>query len=171
MAKTLESLEAQIMQKIYSMLQNHTNMWLIIALASEDCDNTILISADKIEEQLTDILWDGYDDNFEIIKNNLDKLLKIKSQYKTTNVFNDGIYMIHWNDITRYMSNDEFAHGDCDCENFMAIINFVYDKLINNVNMYVKVLQEYMTDSKKCDAVDGLLNLMLSLQTIRKIQE
>lgn len=171
MTNILENLETRIMQEIHSMLKNNTNMWLIVDLDNEDCDSVSIISADKIEHELTEILWDGFDNNFKVVKYNLDKLLEIKSQYKDVNILNDGIYMMHCNDITSYMSRDEFYDADYDCEPFMNVINHVYDKLINNVNMYVKVLQEYMTDSRKCDDVERLLNLMLSLQTIRKIRE
>lgn len=171
MAKTLEMLEIRIMQEIHSMLKNHSNMWLIVDLDNEDCDSVSLVSADKIEHELTEILWDGFDNNFKIVKDNLDKLLEIKSQYKDVNILNDGIYMMNCNDITSYMGRDEFYDADCDSEPFMNVINHVYDKLINNVNMYVDVLQDYMTDSRKCDDVERLLNLMLALQTVRKIRE
>lgn len=172
MAKeTLERLEDKIKIEIHNMLKNNTNMWVLVDLDNEDCDSTTLVSADKIEHELTEILWDGFDNNFKVVKDNLDKLLEIKSQYKDVNILNDGIYMMNCNDITSYISRDEFCDADCDCEPFMNVINHVYDKLINNVNMYVKVLQEYMTDSRKCDDVERLLNLMLSLQTIRRIRE
>lgn len=171
MTNILENLETRITQEIHSMLKNNTNMWLIVDLDNEDCDSTTLVSADKIEHELTEILWDGFDNNFKVVKYNLDKLLEIKSQYKDVNILNDGIYMMNCNDITSYISRDEFYDADCDSEPFMNVINHVYDKLINNVNMYVKVLQEYMTDSRKCDDVERLLNLMQSLQTVRKIRE
>lgn len=167
---TLELLENCIMTEIHNMLEDHTDLWLIIALDNEDCDSTYMVSADGIEHELREVLWNGFDNNFKVFKNNLNKLLELKSK-NSANILNDGVYIMNYNDIVDYMNRDEFYNADCDREAFTKVINVVYDKLINNVNMYVKVLQEYMTDSRKCDDVERLLNLMLSLQAVKKIRE
>ena len=168
--KTLELLENCIMTEIHNMLENHTNLWLIIALDNENCESNYLVSADGIEQELRETLWNGFDNNFKVLKENLNKLLAFKS-INTTNILNDGVYIMNCNDIVEYMNRDEFYNADCDKESFNKVINIVYDKLINNVNMYVDVLQGYMTDSRKCDDVERLLNLMLSLQAVKKIRE
>lgn len=167
---TLGSLEDCIKTEIHNMLQDHCNLWLIIALDNENCESNYLVSADGIESELRETLWNGFDNNFKVLKDNLNKLLAFKS-INTANILNDGVYVMNCNDIVEYMDREQFYNADCDREPFTKVINLVYDKLIDNVNMYVKVLQEYMTDSRKCDDVERLLNLMLSLQAVKKIRE
>ena len=167
----LEKLENRIKEEIYDVLKNKTDSWLLIALDNENADSNYFISAEKMEIELVDILWNGIDNNYKVLKNNLNKILEIKSQYNSKNALNNGFYTMNCNDITGYLSHAEFLYADCDCERFMTVINQVYDKIIDNIDMYVKVLQDYMTDSRKCDTVESLLNLLTALQTIKKIRE
>lgn len=167
----LEKLENQIKQEIYNVLQNKTDSELLIWLDNEDASSSYFVFAVKMETELTDILWNGIDNNYKCLKNNLDKILEIKGQYNSTNALNQGIFTMNCNDITGYLSHAEFLYGDSECERLTNVINQVYDKIIGNIDMYVKVLRDYMTDSRKCDTVECLLNLLTSLQTIKKIRE
>lgn len=167
----LEKLEVRIREEIYNVLQDKTDSWLIIALDNENVSSNRLVSAEKMEIELTDYLFNGSHNNYKVLKNNLNKILEIKSQYNSKDVLNKGIYTINCNDITGYISHAEFLYTDCDCERFMTVINQVYDKIINNIDMYIQVLQDYMTDSRKNEIVESLLNLLTALQTIKKIRE
>lgn len=167
----LEKLENRIKIEIHNVLQDKTDSWLIIALDNENVGDNHLVSAEKMEIELTEYLFNGSHNNYKVLKNNLNKILEIKSQYNSTDALNNGIYTINNNEITGYISHAEFLYTGCDCERFMTVINQVYDKIINDIDMYILVLQNYMADSRKNEIVESLLNLLTALQTIKKIRE